>query len=170
MKKLALALSVILCLAAFTACAPKTTTSTPNSTSASAPAAQPKVEGTLEEIMGKLYEGIPEDKAITTMDTPVTEEMSVSFTGVEMSEYKEALASDAMVNVTAHSVVLVRANSADEAAALATKIEEKADPRKWICAEAESKTVTQIGDVVLLVMTSEEIASTIVDNFKALAK
>lgn len=172
MKKLATILAVILSVSVFAACSQKPASSTPNSTpssSSSAPA-EKKIEGDLTELITKLYEGVPEDKMVGTMETPVTAETSESFTGVTSDKYKEAVASDAMINAQAHSVVLMRANSAEEAEALAKEVEEKANPNKWICTGAEKKIVDRVGDTVVLIMTFEDIADTIHQNFLNLAK
>lgn len=177
MKKLTTILAVILAVSMFAACTskPATSSSTPNTssstpnTSSSAPADK-VIEGDLSELITTLYEGVPEDKMVGTMETPITSEMSVNYTGVEATAYKEAVASDAAINAQAHSVVLMRANSVEEAIELAKAVEEKADPRKWICVEAEKKIVDRVGDTVILIMTFEDIADTIHQNFLNLAK
>lgn len=172
MKKLATILAVILCVSVFAACSQKPASSAADSTassSSSAPA-EKVIEGDLTELITKLYEGVPEDKMVGTMETPITADTSESFTGVTADKYKEAVASDAMINAQAHSVVLMRTNSAGEAEALAKEVEEKANPNKWICVTAEKKIVDRVGDTVVLIMTFEDIADTIHQNFLNLAK
>ena len=53
---------------------------------------------------------------------------------------------------------------------LAADIEANADPRKWICVEAESKIVDYSGDVVILIMTGADSAEAIHAAFTALAE
>jgi len=48
-------------------------------------------------------------------------------------------------------------------------VEANADPRKWVCVEAEKKIVRQSGDVVILIMTSADLADRLDANFQALA-
>ena len=86
-----------------------------------------------------------------------------------IEEYKEGLASDAAINAIPFSVCLLRAESADAAKTLAEQVEEKANPRKWVCVEAESKIVDRIGDVVILIMADKTLADQLSANFKALA-
>ena len=74
----------------------------------------------------------------------------------------------AMINAVAHSVCLLRAEDAAAAEELAKAVEENADPRKWICVEAEKKVVEQRGDLVLLGMSGTDLADQIVANFQAL--
>ncbi len=121
----------------------------------------------LEELVNSLYEGIPEDEMPAVMSTPITEENAESVAFVPASDFAEGIASDAMINAVAHSVVLLRANSADEAASLAEKVEENADPRKWVCVEAEKVIVKTHGEYVLLVMSSASTADKIAENFDA---
>ena len=67
------------------------------------------IEGSLEDIMTKLYAGIPEDqRPMMLMNTEVTEENIEYFLGTTDIEYESALASESGVGSIAHSVVLVR--------------------------------------------------------------
>lgn len=155
MKKIALIMSFVLAMGIFTACGAKNVPTD-------------NVEGTLSEIMAKLYEGVTAELP-AVMDTEITAENSEMFIGVPADSYKEALASDAMINAVAHSVCLVRAESAEAAEKLAKDIEAKADPRKWICVEAEKKLVATKGDLVMLVMSFTDAADELKASFDKLA-
>ena len=104
-----------------------------------------------------------------TMEQELTEDNSEYNVGVARSEYVEGLASDAAINAIAFSVCLMRAESAEAAQTLAEQVEEKANPNKWVCVEAEAKIVDRIGDVVILIMADQTLADQLSDNFKALA-
>lgn len=158
MKKLSLVLVCALLLALFAGCG----------ASSSSSSAGGNIPGSLEEIMEKLYEGIDENNMPMVANTELTAENAESFVGVPASDFKEGLASDAMINAVAHSVCLLRAEDAAAAEELAKAVDEKADPRKWICVEAEKKVVEQRGDLVLLVMSGSDLADQIVANFQAL--
>ena len=162
MKKLCLLLAAAMLAATFAACGAS------SSSVSSSEAAH--VDGTLEELMEKVYEGIGEDEMPMVGNTELTADNSVYYTGVESTEYTEGLASEAMIGSIAHSVVLLRAE--DEAAAETLKEDVKAnvDPRKWICVEAESKIVDYSGDVVILIMTGADSAEAIHAAFTALAE
>ena len=103
-------------------------------------------------------------------NTPITEENAEYMVGVTADNFKEGLSSDAMINAVAHSVCLLRAESAEAAEELAKQVEEKANPNKWVCVSAEETIVDRIGDVVVLIMASADNAETIDANFKALAE
>ena len=116
------------------------------------------VEGSLEEIMTKVYSGIPEEQrpmGLTNME--VNSENVIGFLGTEDIEYEEALASESMVGSFAHSVVLVRAKEGADIEALKTTIKENIDPRKWVCVwvEEEDVIIKNKGDLIIVIMVED---------------
>ncbi len=162
MKKLFAILTACFMLTAFVACG-----NSGNSSSGTSNNDSVSFDGSLENYMTALYDGIDENNMPAVMTTPITEEMEEFFLGTT-ADFKDAVASDAMINAIAHSVCLVRAENADKAAELAKLIEEKANPTKWVCVEAEKKVVKQRGNLVLLVMSNPELTDSIVANFDKL--
>lgn len=127
------------------------------------------VEGTLEEIMEKVYAGIAdEEKPMMLMNVEVNAENVEGFLGTADVKYKEALASESGVGSIAHSVVLVRCESAADAEVAAAKIKETANPRKWICVTAENVTVERKGDLVILIMSNTTLGPKLEANFGGL--
>ena len=116
------------------------------------------VEGSLEEIMEKIYKDVPEDDLPMLINTKITEENVESFLGKKGIEYKEALASEPAMNAIAHSVVLVRAKENANIEKVKKDIKENVDPRKWICVEVpkEDVIVENKGDLIILVMVAEK--------------
>ena len=117
------------------------------------------VEGTLEEIMAKVYEGIPEENLPMLTDIPVDNESVEGFLGTTEVSYKEALAKEPMISSIPHSVVLVRLNDAKDAEAAVEKIKASVNPRKWICVEASNVVVKSKGDLVILIMADTEMTT-----------
>lgn len=114
------------------------------------------VEGTLEEIMTKVYADIPEEeRPMMLMNVEVNAENVEYYLGTADIEYKEALASESGVGSIPHSVVLVRVNEGADVEAIKTKIKESVNPRKWICVEAENVIVKSKGDLIILIMTTD---------------
>lgn len=127
------------------------------------------IEGTLEEIMTKIYARIAEDELpmmLTNME--VTSETAEYYLGTADLDFKEALVSESGVGSIAHSVVLVRLNDASKAEETVTKIKENADPRKWLCVEASNVVVKSKGDLVILIMSNEDLAPKLEANFEGL--
>ena len=128
------------------------------------------VEGTLEELMTKVYEGIKdEDKPMMLMNIEVNEENVEGFLGKADIEYESALASESGVGSIAHSVVLVRAKKGQDVEQLKKDIKENVNPRKWICVgvEEDKVIVDDIGDLVILIMENN-YGETLHNNFKNL--
>ncbi len=132
------------------------------------------LEGTLPELMRKLYKGAginEEEDFMFLEDKEVTEENLSYYLGVKELDYKEALASESMVGSTAHSIVLVRMNKGADIEQAKKDIKEKVDPRKWICVgvEDENVIVDNIGDVIVLIMNND-YAKKLSESFKELGK
>lgn len=143
---------------------------------ASSSADQTKLPETLEETMDIILDGFGQDELPELMPSemleghkylPLNNENGQLYVGT--TDFVEGIAADAAINVVPFSVCLLRAEGADQAAALAQTVQENANPEKWICAQAETKVVAVVDDVVLLVMSEKALADKIVNNFEALA-
>ena len=112
-------------------------------------------EGTLEELMAKLYENAADIESPMTMTMVVTDENAAYYLGSTDVPYTEALASDAAISSIPHSVVLVRLEEGADIEAAKTEIKQKVDPRKWICVgvETDEVVVDNLGNLVFLVMS-----------------
>ena len=84
------------------------------------------VEGTLEDLMTKVYADIPEEeRPMMLTNIEVNEENIEGFLGDASIEYESALASESAVGSIAHSVVLVRTKDNADIEGIKTKIKEK---------------------------------------------
>ena len=125
------------------------------------------IEGTLPEIMEKLYEGISDDEKPMALDNIELNSDNFESYAFANVNYKEALASESKVGSIAHSVVLIRVKNASEAESAVSSIKEKANPSKWICVTAENTYVLSKGDLVVLIMAND-LAPKIKENFENL--
>lgn len=125
-----------------------------------------QVEGTLEEIMTKVYADVPEEeRPMMLTNFEVTEENVENYLGTKNIEYEEALASESAVGSIAHSVVLVRMKDEADVEEAKKKIEESANPRKWICVEADDVVVKNKGNLIILIMSSSNYTQKIENSF-----
>lgn len=129
--------------------------------------AEKNIEGSLTDIMDKLYDGISEEEMPMMVDNVELNSENFEYYAFTDADYKEAIASEAMTGATPHSVVLIRLKDASDAEKVVKDIEKNADPRKWICVEAENTYVLSKGDLVVLIM-SNDLAPKIKANFEKL--
>lgn len=120
----------------------------------------------LEEIFDSILGGALDLPDLT--DVTVTDENFENYLFIKPIEGAEALASEGRINVVAHSAVLLRVPEGTDAAAVAADIEANANPRKWICVEAEKTIVSTHGSTILLVMSFASTADDITSNFDSL--
>jgi len=150
MKKLVLLFIVFCALFMFTGCSSK------------------NVEGSLEDIMTKLYDGISEENLpMGLSNIEVNSENIEYYLGTSDIKYTEALASEPMITSIAHSVVLLRVQDGEDVEAIKTKIKDNVNPRKWLCVGVENVIVKSKGDLIVLIM-NDTIGEEISTNFDSL--
>lgn len=125
------------------------------------------INGSLDDIMTKLYDGIDKDEMPVMMDNiRLTDENFKKYAFID-TDYSEAIVSEPKIGSIAHSVVLIRLNDGVDADKVVQDIKDNVDPRKWICVEAENVYVLRKGNLVVLIM-SNELANPIKENFENL--
>ncbi len=127
----------------------------------------------LENLISKVYEG-QEDKIPSSVQTQVIdvkdEVMVKLFTGLDNGDDLQYLVvSEPMISSQAYSFVLATVKEGVDANKIAQTIKDQVDYRKWICVSAEKVYTTNSGNIVCLVMSSEEVAKPIYEKFKTLA-
>ncbi len=127
----------------------------------------------LVSLIDKIYEGhedsIPGSLQTQTIDT-ADATMVKSFTGLDNGDNLQYLVvSEPMISSQAYSFVLLTVKDGVNADEVAETIKNNVDYRKWICVSAEKVYTASSGNVVCLVMSSEEVAKPIYENFKTLA-
>ena len=121
--------------------------------------ASKNIEGTLEEIMTKVYSSIPEDERPGALaNTEVNEENIEYYLGTKEIEYESALASESMIGSIAHSTVLVRVKDDSDIEEIKTTIKENVDPRKWICVgvEEDDVIIKNKGNLIIVIIVENE--------------
>lgn len=119
----------------------------------------------LESIVEKLCENedVPPYEAVRLDETNFE-----FFCFVPYNENLSAVAADALVNITPHSVVVIKAEDGS-GADIAKQVFENADPNKWLCVRAETVNVAYTDHYVVLIMSDKDTAAALSAKFKGLA-
>jgi len=126
----------------------------------------------LTKLVDKIYEGqnnlLP---SLATQEIDITDADMVQYvTGLKSaSDIEFAVVSEPMMSSQAYSLILVKVKDGVNASEIAKQMKDGVDTRKWICVTAEKVYATNSGNVVCLVMSSEEMAKPIYEKFKSLA-
>ncbi len=136
------------------------------------------LEGTCSEILEKVYKTAELDadfkeslKYFENTEIPSDdEEMESYMIGTNEVDYTDSVYSAPMMSSIAYQCVLLRLEADEDVEAAKQTLLAAADPRKWICVEAESIQVENVGDVVMVIMANEETANAMVAAFKALGE
>lgn len=120
---------------------------------------------TLTEIVEKLCTGI---------DVPPYETVSLNetdfeyFSFVPYADGLTAVAADALVNITPHSLVVIHDDNGN-GTEIAKKVAENADLNKWLCVGSEAGNVLYTDHYVVLIMSEKVTVDAITKNFSALS-
>ena len=120
----------------------------------------------LEEMFDKVLEGIEDLPELGQM--AVEPDLFESYLFIQPIDGAEAVVSEAMINAVAHSAVLLRVPEGTDVEAVRAEIETNANPRKWVCVEAEKTAVVANGSTILLVMSDASVVDAMVANFNGL--
>lgn len=129
--------------------------------------------GPLSEIMDSLYENadLPQDFRDSSANFSTGEipaESAEYLIGTTEVAYEESCFSVPMMNAVAYQCILLRLPEGADVDAAKQTIADHADPRKWICVEAESVIVENVGNVVLFIMGDSQVTNAMQEAFLAL--
>lgn len=122
-------------------------------------------EEKLNEMMGlmdQLVANINDELMVGTME--ITSDM-YEYYAIPAIEGAYAVVSMPMIGSIAHEVVLVEVPEGTDIPAFIEEMEGLMNPRKWVCVEAETTWVKNSGNYVLMVMSTEDMAGAIEENF-----
>ena len=110
----------------------------------------------LTALLDSFYEAIPEDERPMLMSMTLTDEDFEFFTFVPFEEGLKAAVSEPMIGSIAHSVVIVETPDANKAQEIADAMKANANPRKWICVEADVVEAATNNNLAMLLMTTAD--------------
>lgn len=126
------------------------------------------VDGSLSDLLAQVTKDAT-DPEMVLLETEVTADNFSWFLFIDPVEGAEALVSEPAIGSSiAHCVVLMRVPASADAEAVRSEIEEKLDPRKWVCVEAEKTAVLRRDDLILMVMSKADTVDKVTENFQAL--
>ena len=127
------------------------------------PVESAKPELTISDVLSSIYYGTGDLPTLGTVS--ITADTFKNYLFIDSIQGAEAMASEALIGSIAHSVVVLKVPDGTDAATTAASVKAAANPRKWICVEAEKVIVRSSGNWVLLVMTDAANADIIAANF-----
>lgn len=134
-----------------------------------------ELTGTLEEIVDSIYanETITDEIAsLATNEVILTDADNLNYNlGVASADaIEKAVVSEPMMSSIAYSLAVVKAKEGADIEALKNEILNGVNYRKWWCVAAEKIAVANCGDVIMMVMASEEIVDGIVNAFSTVCE
>jgi hypothetical protein len=134
-----------------------------------------KLVGPLSEVMDSLYENaeLSQDFRDSLADYDsgeIPSESAEYLIGTTDVAYDESFYSMPLMNVVPYQCILLRLPEGTDVETAKQTLVDHADPRKWVCVEAESVIVENVGDVVLFVMADSQTANALQTAFLALGE
>lgn len=127
-------------------------------------------EVNVEELINKIYSNVPEE----TLPELQMEKMELN--DLDIVEYATGLASienieeiyrsEPMMSSQAYSLIVVKLKDSSNAEKIQTEMMNNVNPRKWICVTAEKICSISKGNIVALVMASDEWATPVFESMR----
>lgn len=139
--------------------------------------AKPKNKGELklqtteemQSMINTIYSsGAIELPQLETAVIDVSDEIQVStFTGLKSNKNVEQLVvSVPLMNSQAYSLAVIKTNENADVEQMKQEIKDNIDMRRWICVSAEKLYITNYENIIFLVMSSEDWAKPVYQEFK----
>lgn len=100
----------------------------------------------------------------------LNEENIQGYLGNADVKFTQGICSAPMMSSIPYELIMLRLDESADVDAVKESIKENANPRKWLCVEAEEVVVESIDNVVLFLMANETEATPIKDAFMSLAE
>ena len=119
----------------------------------------------LKSIYEKLNDELP---TLETAEIDVSDEMQVSaYTGLSSNkDIEKMVISEPLMNAQAYSALVIKVKDGANIENIKKDILDNINMRKWICVSAEKLYVTNSGNVIFVIMSNEEWASSVYKEFK----
>lgn len=126
----------------------------------------------LTALVEQIYSGVSLEMPMLQTTQVETDNADIvkSFTGLDnIDKFEYIVASEPMMSSQAYSLVLAKVKNGVDANSIAKAMNENIDARKWVCVSAEKVCSVASGDIICLVMSTEELSTAVFDSFKKIA-
>lgn len=131
-----------------------------------------KVDGTIKNVISikkmfnTVYKGV-DLPAVETEEVEVNADNVKAYTGLSSNANIEKLVvSEPLMNAQAYSLVVLKAKDGADIEKMKLEMKENIDMDKWICVSASNLYITNNGNLIFMVMSSDDWAKPVYDNFK----
>lgn len=124
----------------------------------------------MQEMLNTIYSsGKVELPRLETTELDISDEMQVTnFTGLKTNKNVEQLViSVPLMNSQAYSLAVIKVSENADIEQMKQEIKDNIDMRRWICVSAEKLYITNYENIIFLVMSSEEWAKPVYEEFKS---
>ena len=119
-----------------------------------------------KKMFNTIYDGV-ELPAIDTNEVEATTDNVKAYTGLSSNaDIEKLVVSEPLMNAQAYSAVAVIVKDGSDIEKMKQEMLDNINMRKWICVSAEQLYITNNGNVIFLVMASEDRAKPVYENFK----
>lgn len=127
-----------------------------------------EMKAMFEKIYSDLGDTLP---SLETAEIDINDASLVTtFTGLKSNKDVEALVvSEPLINAQSYSAVAVKVKNGADIETMKKEMLDNINTNKWICVSAEKVYVTNSGNIIFLVMASENWAKPVYEGFKAYA-
>lgn len=127
----------------------------------------------MQNMINTIYSsGKVELPSLETATIDVSDETQVNvFTGLKSNtNVEELVVSVPLMNSQAYSLAVVKVSENADIEKMKQEMLDNIDMRRWICVSAEKLYITNYGNIIFLVMSSEEWAKPVYEEFKNFVK
>lgn len=133
------------------------------------------LEGSCADIIAKVYENIAPDSVTAEfmaqlINKEVNAENELDFLGVTGIPYSEAIASESMIQPHVYSFMVLRIKEGEDVEEARLMLKNNLNLSKWVCMSAEKSVIIKHGDVIMAVMSTEEVCAEVEAAIRELIK
>ncbi len=127
----------------------------------------------MKDLVSEVYKKVTVELpgSIDFMDVEKNADNISGYTGIKSTDkVTEMVVSEPMMNAQAYSFILVKVTKDADVEEIKEEILNNINPAKWICVSADKIYITNSGDVIAIIMASEEWAKPVYDAFKTVVE